>query len=67
MQDRLAIFMANLKPAKMRGIFSEGMIMCGSTPEKVEIIELPAGAKIGDKVYVEGYEGKFVVFHKDIN
>ena len=35
MQDRIAIFMCNLKPAKMRGISSEGMLMCASTPEKV--------------------------------
>jgi tRNA-binding EMAP/Myf-like protein len=35
MQDRIAIFMCNLKPAKMRGITSEGMLMCASTPEKV--------------------------------
>ena len=35
MQNRLAIFMCNLKPAKMRGITSEGMLMCASTPEKV--------------------------------
>lgn len=35
MQDRVAIFMCNLKPAKMRGITSEGMLMCASTPEKV--------------------------------
>ena len=50
--------MCNLKPAKMRGIFSEGMIMCGSTPEKVEIIEPPAGVQVGDRVYVEGFEGR---------
>lgn len=36
MQDRIAIFMCNLKPAKMRGITSEGMLMCASTPEKVQ-------------------------------
>lgn len=36
MQDRIAIFMCNLKPAKMRGVLSEGMLMCASTPEKVE-------------------------------
>ena len=58
MQDRQAIFMCNLKAAKMRGILSQGMIMCASTPEKVEIIELPAGAEKGDRVQVAGYEGR---------
>ena len=57
MQGRLAVFLTNLKPAKMRGIMSEGMIMCANVPEKVEIIEPPAGAAIGDRVIVEGYPG----------
>ncbi|CAH1778093.1 unnamed protein product [Owenia fusiformis] len=57
MQDRIALFMCNLKPAKMRGILSEGMIMCASTPEKVEIIDPPAGSKPGDRVIFEGYSG----------
>lgn len=37
MRDRLAVFMCNLKPAKMRGVTSEGMLMCASTPDKVTI------------------------------
>jgi aminoacyl tRNA synthase complex-interacting multifunctional protein 1 len=57
MQQRHAIFLLNLKPAKMRGIMSEGMIMCGSTPEKVEIIEPPAGVVKGDRITVEGFPG----------
>ncbi|XP_065068103.1 aminoacyl tRNA synthase complex-interacting multifunctional protein 1-like [Rhopilema esculentum] len=55
MQNRLAIFMCNLKPAKMRGILSQGMIMCASTPEKVQPLLLPEGATIGDKVRMQGY------------
>ena len=35
MQNRIAVFMCNLKPAKMRGVLSEGMLMCASSPEKV--------------------------------
>jgi aminoacyl tRNA synthase complex-interacting multifunctional protein 1 len=57
MQDRIGVFLLNLKPAKMRGILSEGMIMCGSSPEKVEIIDPPTGAAIGDRVVVDGYPG----------
>ena len=36
MQNRKAILMCNLKPSKMRGIMSEAMVMCASTPEKVK-------------------------------
>ena len=31
------------------------MVMCASTPEKVEILTPPAGSKPGDPVHVEGY------------
>jgi tRNA-binding EMAP/Myf-like protein len=58
MQDKVAVFMCNLKPAKMRGILSEAMIMCASTPEKVEILNVPQDSNIGDRVYAEGYSGK---------
>lgn len=57
MQDRLAIFMCNLKPAKMRGILSEAMVMCASTPEKVEILNPPSGSEIGDAVTVIDFPG----------
>ena len=61
MQDRKAVFLCNLKPAKMRGILSEGMIMCASTPEKVEIIEIPSAAEKGDSIVVHGFSGRFIV------
>lgn len=57
MQDRLAVFLLNLKPAKMRGILSQGMIMCASTPERVEILDVPQAAQIGDRVFCEGFPG----------
>jgi len=55
MQNRRAILLCNLKPSKMRGIMSEAMVMCASTPEKVEILTPPTNAKIGDPVEVEGF------------
>jgi len=57
MQNRIAVFLVNLKPAKMRGIMSEGMIMCASSPDRVEIIVPPNGVEIGDHVTIEGYPG----------
>ena len=35
---RMAVILCNLKPSKMRGILSEAMVMCASTPEKVKTI-----------------------------
>jgi len=56
MQNRRAIIMCNLKPSKMRGILSEAMVMCASTPEAVEILSPPADAKPGDPVLVAGFD-----------
>merc|ERR1712131_339843 len=58
MQNRMVVLLCNLKPAKMRGIVSEAMVMCASTPDKVEILAPPEGAEPGDLVTVAGYEGK---------
>lgn len=55
MQDRLIIVCCNLKPSKMRGVVSQAMVMCASSPEKVEILDPPAGAQIGDRISFQGY------------
>lgn len=55
MQNRMVVVLCNLKPAKMRGILSEGMVMCASTPEKVEVLAPPTGSVPGELVHVEGY------------
>jgi len=57
MQNRMVVILCNLKPAKMRGILSEAMVMCASTPEKVEILAPPQNATPGDVVTVPGFEG----------
>ncbi|CAB3362525.1 Hypothetical predicted protein [Cloeon dipterum] len=57
MQNRLVILLCNLKPAKMRGIVSQAMVMCASEPGgKVEVLIPPAGAAPGDRVSLEGEE-----------
>lgn len=58
MQNRMAVLMCNLKPAKMRGVTSEAMVMCASTPEKVEILAPPPDALPGDRVVCDGYPGQ---------
>jgi len=58
LQDRLGIFLCNLKPAKMRGVESKAMLMCasGAEPPAVEPLDPPADSKVGDRVFIEGYE-----------
>uniref|UniRef100_A0A0B8RRD7 Small inducible cytokine subfamily E, member 1 (Endothelial monocyte-activating) n=1 Tax=Philothamnus irregularis TaxID=1899461 RepID=A0A0B8RRD7_9SAUR len=57
MQNRMAVFLCNLKPVKMRGVVSQAMLMCASTPEKVEIIIPPNGVVPGEKITFEGFSG----------
>lgn len=58
MQDRMVVVLCNLKPAKMKGVESNGMVLCGSRedPKEVEPLSCPEGCQPGDKVTVEGYE-----------
>ena len=54
---RLVVVLTNLKPAKMRGIESKGMILCASVdePRQVEPLNPPTGSQPGERVFVEGY------------
>jgi len=64
MQNRMAVLLCNLKPAKMRGVVSQAMVMCASSPEKVEILAPPLGAVPGDRITFEGFPGKQWVLGK---
>ncbi|KAL2101698.1 hypothetical protein ACEWY4_003459 [Coilia grayii] len=57
MQNRMVVLLCNLKAAKMRGVVSQAMVMCASSPEKVEILDPPAGAVPGDRVICQGFPG----------
>ncbi|XP_016336000.1 aminoacyl tRNA synthase complex-interacting multifunctional protein 1-like [Sinocyclocheilus anshuiensis] len=58
MQNRMAVLLCNLKHAKMRGILSQAMVMCASSPEKVEILDPPSGAVAGDRITFQGFPGE---------
>ncbi|GBP81096.1 Tyrosine--tRNA ligase, cytoplasmic [Eumeta japonica] len=58
MQNRDVVVLCNLKPAKMRGIESKGMVLCASVeePKQVEPLLPPVDSKPGDRIVIEGYE-----------
>ncbi|GAC76121.1 tRNA-binding protein [Moesziomyces antarcticus T-34] len=62
MQNRMVIGVCNLKPVAMRGIKSYGMLLCATHKDGkdggVEPVYPPAGSQPGDKVWVEGFEGR---------
>lgn len=55
MADRMVVLLCNLKPSKIRGVLSEAMVMCASSPENVEILEPPPGSVPGELINVNGY------------
>eukprot|EP01114_Cavostelium_apophysatum_P000107 TRINITY_DN1010_c0_g1_i1.p1 TRINITY_DN1010_c0_g1~~TRINITY_DN1010_c0_g1_i1.p1 ORF type:complete len:461 (+),score=165.18 TRINITY_DN1010_c0_g1_i1:129-1385(+) len=60
MQDRMVLVMANLKPAKLKGILSEAMVLAASNEDhtKVELLTVPEGTKVGERVTFEGFPGE---------
>ena len=61
MQNRWIVGVCNLKPVSMRGIKSFGMILCATAREGkeggVQPVSPPEGSQLGDRVFVDGYEG----------
>ncbi|KAH6894548.1 hypothetical protein B0T10DRAFT_480711 [Thelonectria olida] len=67
MQGRKVVVVCNLKPVKMRGIKSCAMVLAASPVPKegeddhkgpVELVSPPEGAKAGERVFFEGFDGK---------
>lgn len=58
MQKRRVVIVANLKPRPMGDFVSNGMVLCATSPAgKVEFVEPPAGAAVGERVTFPGHEG----------
>lgn len=59
MEGRRVLVLANLKSRKLVGFPSHGMVLCASSEDgKVEFVEPPEGAKIGERVMVDGFDGE---------
>lgn len=57
MEGQLVIVLANLKPRKLVGFESQGMVLCATSKDgKVELMQPPSGAKVGERVMAEGLE-----------
>ena len=60
MEGRKCLVVANLKSAKLGGFKSEGMVLCAGNAEHtaVEFVDVPEGAKNGERVFIEGEVGE---------
>lgn len=67
--NQLVVVLCNLKPARMRGVESQGMVLCASAeePRRAEPLKPPGASKPGDRVYVEGYEDGTVLPDDQLN
>ncbi|GAU22503.1 hypothetical protein TSUD_296220 [Trifolium subterraneum] len=59
MQNRKVCVLCNLKPATMRGIKSQAMVLAASNLDhtKVELVEPPSSASVGERITFPGHEG----------
>lgn len=59
MQDQMVLVLCNLKKRNLVGVPSHGMVLCASNADHsaVEFVVPPEGAKIGERVTFEGYDG----------
>lgn len=60
MENHKVLVLCNLKPAKLGGFKSHGMVLCASNAahDQVEFIEPPADAKIGERVFIATESGE---------
>mmetsp|Transcript_104251 Transcript_104251/g.331484 ORF Transcript_104251/g.331484 Transcript_104251/m.331484 type:complete len:857 (-) Transcript_104251:51-2621(-) len=51
-QGRKLLVVANMKPAKLVGVVSSGMVLCAKNPETkvVELLDVPEGLAVGQRV-----------------
>ncbi|KAH8826789.1 tyrosine--tRNA ligase, cytoplasmic [Flagelloscypha sp. PMI_526] len=60
MQGRQLVVVANLKPANMRGVKSQAMVLCATHKDGkdagIEIVSPPPNSKPGDRAFFEGEE-----------
>ena len=58
--NRRAVLLCNLKPAKMRGIESQAMVLAASDEAhtKVELLVPPDAVAVGERVFFDGHPGE---------
>jgi len=57
-EGSLVVVCANLKPSKLRGVASKGMVIAAAKDDQVELVRPHADSKPGDVIFAEGFEGE---------
>ncbi|KAG0260896.1 hypothetical protein BG011_001550 [Mortierella polycephala] len=67
LNGRAVIVVGNMKPSKLRGVMSQGMLLCAMEQDangevtKVGLLEPAEGSQAGDKVTIEGFTNEDTV------
>lgn len=56
LKDRSVVTLTNMKSSKIRGVESEGLVLCAFNQDKYEPLVVPEGAKVGERIIVEGFD-----------
>ncbi|XP_050069456.1 tyrosine--tRNA ligase, cytoplasmic [Anopheles maculipalpis] len=56
LRERLVVVLTNMKASKIRGVESEGLVLYAAGTEKCEALTVPEGAKVGERIIVEGFD-----------
>lgn len=58
LEGRKVLVLANLKTRKLVGFPSHGMVLCAASDDAVQFVDPPEGAQVGERVFVDGFEGE---------
>jgi len=58
-EGKKILVVCNMKPSKLMKVESCGMVLCAKGGGKVELIGVPEGAKIGDRLLPKGMDAKW--------
>lgn len=55
LKSKEVVVLTNMKSSKLRGVESEGLVLCAFNESKYEPLKVPAGSNVGDRIFIEGY------------
>jgi len=58
LEGQRVLVLSNLKTRKLVGFPSHGMVLCASNDVKTEFVEPPLDAAVGERVFVDGFDGE---------
>jgi methionyl-tRNA synthetase len=58
LEGQRVLVLTNLKSRKLVGFPSRGMVLCASNGDKTEFVVPPADAAVGERIFVDGFDGE---------